>query len=261
MIHRSHRRSIKSSFRDKVHYKLRNTTIITHSSYSKFIRVTTPPGFDCRCWKKYSRLHSPAFDRGPEKKIVELNSPPRFRQYTRFPSKNRLIARRFSSHDRIIRIDLFGAEISFELNFVPQRVGIVNEGRRFDRGSKFLWVNGIYHPLAWMMMDRKVPIKLWNCFERKLAWMSFESFNLGTPIRALALPYPAISKDLESDRASSIALNEKWIFFFWITISLAFEKFFKIFFSTYFLLSPCVNWIFVIKSVKFLLLILMILKD
>lgn len=39
--------------------------------------------------------------------------------------------------------------------------------------------------------------------------MSFESFNLGTPIRALALPYPAISKDLESDRASSIALNEK----------------------------------------------------
>lgn len=146
MIHRSHRRSIKSSFRDKVHYKLRNTTIITHSSYSKFIRVTTPPGFDCRCWKKYFRLHSPAFDRGPEKKIFELNSPPRFRQYTRFPSKNRLIARRFSSHDRIIRLDLFGAEISFELNFVPQRVGIVNGGRRFDRGSKFLWVNGICHP-------------------------------------------------------------------------------------------------------------------
>lgn len=68
MIHRSHRRSIKSSFRDKVHYKLRNTTIITHSSYSKFIRVTTPPGFDCRCWKKYSRrIHLRSWS--PEKRF------------------------------------------------------------------------------------------------------------------------------------------------------------------------------------------------
>lgn len=77
--------------------------------------------------------------------------------------------------------------------------------------GSILDLNSCQFTPAWTLMDRKLPIKLWTCVERKLD-ECHSNLSISAPLFApLRYHIRPVSKDLESDRASSMTFNDERI--------------------------------------------------